>query len=152
MKIEILLHIGGIFHLIWALFDSFWPRIFNWKETLSSLDDLHRVLLPIISKLLVILYLAIAYISLFHTVDLITSNLGKTLLIFITVYWVVRAILQVYYIGFNKANKFNVNLSSFAPYFPFNIMSNKAISYYFFIIFVIMIALYFIPLLYKITC
>ena len=38
MKIEILLYIGGIFHLIWALFDLLWPKLFNWKETLASLE------------------------------------------------------------------------------------------------------------------
>ena len=147
MKIEFLLYIGGIFHLIWALFDFLWPKLFNWKETLAPLDDVHRVLLPIISKLLVVVYLAIAYISFFHASDLMSSNLGRTLLIFITIYWAVRAIFQVHYIGFNKANEFNVSFSSFASFFPFNRMSNKAVSYYLFVVFLMMIALYFIPLI-----
>jgi hypothetical protein len=62
MKIEVLLYIGAILHLAWALFDFFWPRFFKWKETLASLDDIQRVIPPITSRMLVVVYLSIAYL------------------------------------------------------------------------------------------
>ena len=148
MKIEVLLYIGAIFHLAWAVFDYFWPRVFNWKETLASLDDIQRVLPPITSRMLVVVYLSIAYISLFHTADLIATDLGRTILFFVSVYWVVRAILQIYYIGFEKANGFNVTFSSYVPYSPFASMSNKLISYLLLVEFMIISGLYLIPLIY----
>jgi hypothetical protein len=148
MKIEGLLYIGAIFHLAWALFDSFWPRFFNWKETLASLDDIQRVIPPITSRMLVVVYLSIAYVSLFHAADLIATDLGRTILFFVSVYWVVRAILQVYYIGFEKANEFNITFSSYVPYSLFRSMSNKLISYLLFFEFMIISGLYFIPLIY----
>jgi hypothetical protein len=152
VRIEILLYIGGIFHLIWALFDLFWTKLFNWKETLAPLDDLNRVLLPILNKLLVVIFLAFAYISFFHTSDLINTNIGTTLLLFIIIFWIVRTIEQLYYFRFNKVNKLNVSISSLVPFFPFNKMSNKAILYYyFFVTFIIMILLYLIPLINKVV-
>jgi hypothetical protein len=146
MKIEYFLYIGGIFHLAWVLFDSLWPWLFNWKISLRSLDDFHQVLVPIISKLLIVIYLGFAYISFFHTLDLISTDLGRTLLFFISIFWTVRAALQVYYMGFNKANKFNVSLSSFVNVYPLTKVSNRGFSYYFLSIFIVMVILYSIPL------
>ena len=152
MKIEILLYIGGIFHLIWALFDMSWTRLFKWKETLAPLDDVNRVLLPILNKLLVVIFLAFAYISFFHTSELINTDVGTTLLLFIIIFWIVRTIEQLYYFRFSQVDKLNVSVSSFAPFFPFNKMSNRGILYYyFFIVFILMIALYLVPLVYKIV-
>ena len=148
MKIEVLLYIGAIFHLAWAVFDFFWPRLFNWKETLASLDDIQRVIPPITSRMLVVVYLSVACVSLFHAADLIATDLGRTILFLVSAYWVVRAILQVYYFGFEKANRLNVTFSSYVPNSPFRSMSNKSISYVLFVEFIIIAALYLIPLLY----
>ncbi len=148
MNVETLIYIGGIYHLGWALFDSFWPIIFNWKETLASLDDLNRILLPITSKLLVVVYLAISYISFFHTSELSNTGIGKTILVFVSLYWSVRAIMQIYYFGFEKANEFNITFTSFAPFLPIYSISNKSISYGLLLYFFFGIALYLIPLSY----
>lgn len=142
MKIEILIYIGGLLNLVWAVFDFFWPKLFNWKETLASLDDLQRILLPLTTRMLVVLYLGVTYISLFHASDLISTDLGRTFLIFVSVYWAARAVLQIHYMGFGRANEFNVTFSSFVPFVK---LSNRAISYLFFFEFLIISALYFVP-------
>jgi hypothetical protein len=147
MKIEVLLYIGAFFHLIWAVFDFFWPRFFNWKETLASLDDLQRVIPPLTSRMLVVLYLFVAYVSLFHASDLTATELGRSILLFVSVYWAVRAILQVKYIGFDKANRFDIAFSSYAPSSPLRRMSNKQLSYLLFAEFLLISALYLIPLM-----
>jgi hypothetical protein len=148
MKIEALVYIGAIFHLAWALFDFFWPRFFNWKETLASLDDIQRVIPPLTSRMLVVVYLSIAYVSVFHAGDLLATELGRTILLFVSVYWLVRGILQVYYIGFEKANNFNITFSSYIPHPLFRSMSNKLISYLLFIEFLVISGLYLIPWMY----
>ena len=148
VKIQYFIYLGGIFHLIWALFDSSWPWLFNWKKALSSLDDFHRVLLPILSQLLVVVYLGFAYISFFHTTELITTGLGNTLLLFVSIYWMIRAAMQIHYMGFNKVNEFNISFSSFVRISAYK-LSNKVISYYFFYVFIIGAALYSIPVVFR---
>ena len=143
MDIEVLLYIGGIYHIGWALFDLFWPKIFNWKETLADLDDLNRVLLPITSKLLVVLWLTIAYLSFFQSTELLTTTIGSTILIFVSICWFVRAIMQIYYFGFKKANEFNVVI---LPQIPF---SNRTKSIIGLIYFFFGISFYLIPLIYS---
>jgi len=147
MRVEILLYIGGVFNLAWAIFDYFWPQFFNWKETLASLDDLQRILPPLTSRMLTVLYLGVAYISFFHASDLINTDLGRTFLIFISIYWAVRAILQAHYFGFKKANEFNVSFSSFVSFIN---LSNKTISYLLFFEFWFISALYLIPVIFVI--
>ena len=148
MAIETLLYIGAVYHLGWALFDFFWPKIFDWKETLASLDDIQRILPPITSRMLVVLYLGIAYICLLHTEELVVTDLGRTFLVFVSAYWAVRAILQVHYFGFRKANEFNVSFSSYAPISPLKNMSNKTISSILFIEFITASALYLVAAIY----
>lgn len=145
MRTEYFLYIGGIFNLIWAVFDFFWPKFFNWKETLASLDDLQSIMLPLTSRMLTVLYLGVTYISFFHASDLINTDLGRTFLLFISIYWAVRAILQAHYFGFKKANEFNVDFSSFVSFLN---LSNKIISSILFFEFLIISALYFMPLIY----
>lgn len=148
MKLEVLLYIGAFFHLLWAVFDFFWPRFFNWKETLASLDDIQRVLPPLTSRMLVVVYLSIAYLSLFHTADLLATDLGRTILFLVSVYWLVRAGLQVRYFGFEKANQLDITFSSYMPSSPFRSMSNKSISYLLFVEFLIIAGLYLVPFSY----
>jgi len=144
IAIEILVYIGAFYHLGWALFDFVWPRIFDWKETLAPLDDFQRILLPITSRLLVVLYLGIAYICLFHTEELMGTDLGRTFLVFVSAYWAVRAVLQVHYFGFRKANEFNVSFSSYAPISFLKNISNETISSILFTEFLMASALYFV--------
>ncbi len=147
MNFEIFIYVGGVMHLLWVVFDLLWPWLFKWKETLAPLDDHHRILLPLISKLLVVIYLAIATMSFRHATEMLSTPLGRTLLGFVAVYWLARAFMQVHYYGFERANQMNVSFSSFAPFAPFTKMSNKATSYVFFVVFLLMIGLYLAPLL-----
>ena len=144
MRTEYLLYLGGIFNLLWAVFDFFWPKFFDWKETLASLDDIQRILPPLTSRMLTVLYLGVTYISFFHGSDLINTDLGRTLLVFVSTYWAVRAILQAHYFGFKKADKFNVDFSSFVSFLN---LSNRTISYILFFEFWIISALYLIPVI-----
>ena len=94
MKNEIFIYIGGGLHIFFAVFDAFWPKIFNWRETLSSLDDVNTSLLKITNKLLIVVYLIFAYISFFHTSELLSSGLGKSMLFFISLYWLFRIVME----------------------------------------------------------
>ncbi|MCP4129834.1 MAG: hypothetical protein GY754_02340 [bacterium] len=102
MNYEILIYIGGGYHLLFAVFDVFWPKIFNWKETLEPLDETNRALLKITNKLIIVLYSVFAYISFFHTGELLGSGLGNTLLASIAIYWFIRALMQPVYIGLKE--------------------------------------------------
>ncbi len=147
MNAGILIYLGGIYHIVWALFDMLWPRFFNWKVTLSALDDFNKAVLYISGWLLVILYLYIALVSLVYGKDLLLPGPARTIPLFVSVFWAFRAVMQVQFFGFRKANTLNVNVSdgNFPP--PLNRMSNQTLSTFFFVFMVIGIMLYIIPFL-----
>ncbi len=103
MNLKILIYAGGTLHILFAIFDLFWPKIFNWKETLAQLDEVNRALLAITNRLIVVIYISFAYLSFFHANELIQTGIGNILLAVISVYWLVRTIMQPLY--FNMKEK-----------------------------------------------
>jgi len=147
MNAAILFYLGGIYHLGWAVFDLFWPRLFNWKVRLAHLDDFNRAVMYISERLLVLLYLYIAWVSFYYGPELLLTGPGKTIPVFVAVYWAFRAVMQVQFSGFRKANTLNVKVSdgNFPP--PINRMSNQSLSTMFFGIMMIGVLIYLIPVL-----
>lgn len=142
---NLILIAGGIYHLGWAIFDSSWPRLFAWKKTLSALDDFNRGLLYILSRLLVLLYLYIATLSFFFQDQLLNTMIGKTILVFMAVYWIFRAFMQIQFYGFARADQMNIKIADVNLPAPINRWSNQALSIVFFVIMLVGISLYLVP-------
>ena len=138
MASEILIYIGGSYLLVWALTHFYFPKLLDWENALATLDDFNRILMLIFSKLLLFFYLGTALICFIYAGELPDTDLGLALLIFLSLYWLVRALLQVKYFGFRKANTLNVQLSS-------SDVSNQTISYILFITFLIGFGLFLAP-------
>jgi hypothetical protein len=79
----------------------FW-RLFRWKEDLASLTRINRAIVQVMNLCLTFVFLAFAYISLFHTTELLSTSLGKTLLFMIFIFWMLRAIEQIVFFGLRK--------------------------------------------------
>ena len=138
MTSEILIYIGGAYQLLWAFTHFYFPKLLNWENALATLDDFNRILMLIFSKLLLVFYLVTALICFIFGGELPDTDIGLAVLIFLSVYWLVRALLQVQYFGFRKANRLNVQLSS-------SDVSNQTISYILFITFLIGFVLFLVP-------
>ena len=111
---ETLLFLGGIFHVGFAVFHlTFW-KIFNWKDDLASLTHINRSIMQILNLRLTSVFLIIAYISLFYRPELISTSLGKTLLISISLFWFFRTIEQIAFFGVNNGISFTLTLIFFA--------------------------------------
>ena len=138
MNAEILIYIGGSYQLGWAFAHFRFPRQLDWENALATLDDFNRILMLIFSKLLLVFYLVTALICFIFAGELPDTDIGLAVLIFLSLYWLVRALLQVQYFGFRKANTLNVQLSS-------SDVSNQTISYILFITFLMGFGLFLAP-------
>ena len=138
MTSEILIYIGGAYQLLWAFTHFYFPKLLNWENALATLDDFNRILMLIFSKLLLAFYFVTALICFIFAGELPDTDVGLAVLIFLSLYWLVRALLQVQYFGFRKANTLNVQLSS-------SDVSNQTISYILFITFIIGFVLFLVP-------
>ena len=121
---KVLLLVGGLYNLGFVLFHlSFW-KIFRWHEELRLISPVNRGIMQVLNIRLSYVFVVFAYVSIFHWEELISTPLGITILISISLFWFMRAIEQI---------KF------------FSLKDNRSAAI--FIVFVIGCVLYLIPLL-----
>lgn len=106
MNSDTLLILGGVFNLVFAVFHlSFW-RIFNWQQDLKPLRYVNRALMQILNLCLTFVFFIFAYISFSYTYDLLITRLGHSIIASISVFWFLRAFMQVAFFGLkNKISK-----------------------------------------------
>ena len=93
---EVSLTAGGIFNLGFAVFHLFFWRLFNWRKDLASLTPVNRSVMQILNLCLTFLLLVMAYVSLFLRREMLSTGLGKVLLIAFALFWFLRMLEQVF--------------------------------------------------------
>lgn len=97
-----LIYIGGFYHLAFFVFHlSFW-KLFDWRNDLQSLSEINRAVIQILNLRLMWIFLVFAYISFFHADELLSTSIGKTILVGIIFFWLVRATEQIIFFGLKR--------------------------------------------------
>jgi len=94
---EILIKAGGIYTIGLIVFHLLFWRIFDWSNDLASLSFLNRATMQVLNISLMFAFVIFAYVSLAHTGKLLTSSLGHTLLLLMALFWLARAVQQVFF-------------------------------------------------------
>ncbi len=92
---ELLIKLGGVYHILLIIFHLLFSRIFNWQQDLASLSFINRQTMQVLNITLIFVFLIFAWISLLHTQELLSTTLGNNLLILISLLWMGRSVLQV---------------------------------------------------------
>lgn len=92
---EALIKTGGLYNIALVIFHLLFWQLFNWAEDLCSLSTLNRAIMQVVNLSLVFVFTMFAYLSLIHTTELLSTTLGRALLLSISVFFFLRAILQV---------------------------------------------------------
>lgn len=92
---ETLIIVGGFYTIILIVFHLLFWRIFNWPETLDSLIYINKATIQVLNISITFIFFIFAYVSFAHTFELITTPLGKSLLVLISCLWLFRAAQQV---------------------------------------------------------
>jgi len=95
MESYVAIKIGGIYQLAFLIFHAMFWKLFKWKHELPKLTPINRSIMQILNLCLMFCFLVFGYVSLFHTSELITSGIGRDLLLFMALFWMVRAIEQL---------------------------------------------------------
>ncbi|MEE9429985.1 MAG: hypothetical protein V3V16_03025 [Melioribacteraceae bacterium] len=99
MSNEAFLVVGGVYNITLILFHlSFW-KIFNWKKDLKRITFINRAIMQVLNLSLTFIFVIFAYVSFFHSYELLTTSLGKTLLLLISIFWFLRAVYQIMFYG-----------------------------------------------------
>jgi hypothetical protein len=91
---EQLIIAGGVYNIILIIFHiSFW-RIFNWPESINSLNWVNKSTIQVLNISITFIFFIFSYISLVHTQELLNTKLGNTLLVLMSALWLFRAAQQ----------------------------------------------------------
>jgi hypothetical protein len=112
MNGKYLLVAGAFYNLAFAIFHAFFWKLFGWKEDLSSLTSLNRSVMQILNLCLMFVFIIFAYVSAFHSSELLDIKLGKALLLSITIFWLLRAVEQVIFFDLHT----KISLAFFAAF------------------------------------
>ena len=92
---ELLIKLGGVYNIVLVIFHLMFWRLFDWKNDLRNLSFLNRAIMQVLNLSLSFAFIIFGYISLVHTKELLSTDLGQSLLILMTLFWVARAIEQI---------------------------------------------------------
>jgi hypothetical protein len=95
MDSYIAIKIGGFYQIAFLVFHAMFWRLFKWKRELPKLNHINGAIMQVLNLCLMFCFLVFGYVSLFHTSELITSAIGRVLLLFMALFWMVRAIEQL---------------------------------------------------------
>ena len=96
---QTLILLGGYFNLGFGLFHlGFW-KFFDWKSDLASLSFINRGVMQILNILLTYVFFVFGCISFAHIDDLLTTSLGASLLLAISLFWLLRAGAKIVFFG-----------------------------------------------------
>ena len=92
---EISLFAGSIFNLGFTVFHLFFWKLFDWKKDLASLTPVNRSVMQILNLCLTFMIFVMAYLSLFLPREMLTTSLGKNLLVAFALFWFLRMLEQI---------------------------------------------------------
>jgi len=92
---EVSLLVGGIYNLVFAIFHLFFWKVFNWKKDLASLTPANRSIMQILNLCLIFMFGAMSYVSLMLPDQMLTTSLGKNLLVAFALFWFLRMLEQI---------------------------------------------------------
>ena len=92
---EGLLHVGGVYCIAFVVFHLMFWKIFDWKSDLRGLSFLNRAIMQVLNLSLTFAFFIFAYVSLLHAPELLSTPLGRALLVLIALFWLARAAMQV---------------------------------------------------------
>ena len=111
-----LLIIGGFYHLGFTIFHLFFWRLFHWKKDLASLTIVNRAVMQILNLCLTFVFIVVAYISLFYSFEMLSTNLGKVITASISLFWLIRFAEQLYFFGLKKPFSIILSMLFFAGF------------------------------------
>ena len=86
--------LGGIFHIL------FWNwKFLNWKNELAKLNEINSNVMQMLNVGLIVFYLSFGFIIIYFRNEILSTKLGKALLIFSSLFFLVRFIEEFIFPG-----------------------------------------------------
>lgn len=94
-----LLIFGGLLHIGVGVFHMFFWQLFQWEKELALLTYDNSIIMQILNICLIYVFFVVAYFFLVHVDELIETKLGKSILVSVAMFWLVRMIVGTIFCG-----------------------------------------------------
>lgn len=94
---ETFIILGGTYMVGLIIFHALFWRLFRWPTALKSLNYVDKATMQVLNLSITFIFVIFAFISFFHTKELVTTNLGQSLIASISILWLFRAGQQVFF-------------------------------------------------------
>ncbi len=105
---------GGI-SILFLIFHLLFPQLFDWKETLTCLDPANWAIFQTYNLVAILMVGTITYFTFRHTVELIQTSLGRSLLVVFSLFYLIRTAAQFIYFGFQGIGSLVIVILCLAP-------------------------------------
>lgn len=96
LNVEIHLKIIGIILIVLALVHFIFPRYFNWKVELKTLNLINRQMMIVHTFFIALTVFLMGIICLINSKDLVETNLGKQVSLGFSLFWTARLFIQFF--------------------------------------------------------
>ena len=97
---ETQLHIIGFVLILLALAHIIFPKYFKWKDNLKPLTLINRQMMHIHTLFIALTVFLMGLLCLFHSTDLVTTSIGKSICLGLAFFWGLRLFIQFF--GYSK--------------------------------------------------
>ena len=90
---------AGIYNLAFAGFHlAFW-RLFGWGREIARMSPVNAAILQVLNLCLTLVFVLAGAVCLFHSAELVGTDLGHFILFAMGAFWLFRLVLQPMYFG-----------------------------------------------------
>lgn len=93
---EIHFYIIGSFLILLAFVHIIFPKYFNWKEELEKLSLMNHQMLKVHAFFIALTIFLMGVLLLFSTHDLLTTQLGRIIILGFAIFWTIRFFVQLF--------------------------------------------------------
>jgi hypothetical protein len=99
---NILLLMGGLYSLAFAVFHMLFWRVFRWKADLQRLIPVNRAIIQVLNLRLIYVFLVMGLATVLFPVALLSTEFGMFILGAVSLFWFMRAIEQIIFFGLHS--------------------------------------------------
>jgi hypothetical protein len=93
---EIHIKIIGIIFILLALVHSIFPKYFNWKKELATLNLINKQMMQVHTFFIALVVLLMGLLCISSSHELVTTTLGKRICLGFGIFWGTRFIIQFF--------------------------------------------------------
>lgn len=93
---EMHFYIIGSFLILLAFVHIIFPKYFNWKEELEKLSLMNHQMLKVHAFFIALTIFLMGALLLFSTYDLLTTQLGRIIILGFAIFWTIRFFVQLF--------------------------------------------------------